>query len=170
MRGTISVSSRVGEGATFRISFPAVAPAEKSPEAKAEGAAQRRELRGRVLVVDDEEEIRVIVGKYLSRVGMSVDYAEDGAAALAKIGAAGRSPYDVGITDLKMNGMDGEEMIARARAMGVSQSKFILITGGTVDAHHVIARQVADEYLLKPFTREEICGAVERFALPTGTQ
>ena len=112
MGGAISVESRVGHGSEFR--FTVRAPS-------AEGAVPpRRELRGtqpsldgkRVLVVDDNETNRRILGAYLDAWGMAVQMTGLPRAALAWIQAG--EPFDVGILDMHMPEMDG---VALARAI-----------------------------------------------------
>ena len=112
MGGAISVESRVGHGSEFR--FTVRAPS-------AEGAVPpRRELRGtqpsldgkRVLVVDDNETNRRILGAYLDAWGMAVQMTGLPREALAWIQAG--EPFDVGILDMHMPEMDG---VALARAI-----------------------------------------------------
>ena len=112
MGGAISVESRVGHGSEFR--FTVRAPS-------AEGAVPpRRELRGtqpsldgkRVLVVDDSETNRRILGAYLDAWGMAVQMTGLPREALAWIQAG--EPFDVGILDMHMPEMDG---VALARAI-----------------------------------------------------
>jgi len=112
MGGAISVESRVGHGSEFR--FTVRAPS-------AEGAVPpRRELRGtqpsldgkRVLVVDDNETNRRILGAYLDAWGMAVQMTGLPREALAWIQAG--EPFDVGILDMHIPEMDG---VALARAI-----------------------------------------------------
>jgi signal transduction histidine kinase/DNA-binding response OmpR family regulator/HPt (histidine-containing phosphotransfer) domain-containing protein len=112
MGGAISVQSRVGHGSEFR--FTVRAPS-------AEGAVPpRRDLRGtqptlvgkRVLVVDDNETNRRILGAYLESWGMRVRMTGSPREALAWIEAA--EPFDAGILDMHMPELDG---VGLARAI-----------------------------------------------------
>jgi signal transduction histidine kinase/DNA-binding response OmpR family regulator len=112
MGGSMSVESRVGHGSEFR--FTVRAPS-------AEGALPpQRELRGtqptldgkRVLVIDDNETNRRILGAYLDAWGMAVQMVGSPHEALARIEAG--EPFDMGILDMHMPEMDG---VALARAI-----------------------------------------------------
>jgi signal transduction histidine kinase/DNA-binding response OmpR family regulator len=112
MGGTMSVESRVGHGSEFR--FTVRAPS-------AEGAVPaRRELRGtqptlvgkRVLVVDDNETNRRILGAYLDAWGMRVSLTGSPREALGSVEAG--EAFDVGILDMHMPEMDG---VTLARAI-----------------------------------------------------
>jgi signal transduction histidine kinase/DNA-binding response OmpR family regulator len=117
MGGTMSVASRLGHGSEFR--FTVRAPS-------AEGAVPaRRELRGtqptldgkRVLVVDDNETNRRILGAYLDAWGMAVRMTGSPREGLSWIEAG--EPFDVGILDMHMPEMDG---VALARAIRAHRS------------------------------------------------
>jgi CheY-like chemotaxis protein len=116
--GHIEVASVVGEGATFMLWLPAAAAAESepAPPARAETVA----WRGRVLVLDDEEPIRMFISSLLRRLGCEVTAVGDGAAAVDEYEtarAAGRS-YELVILDLTVPaGLGGAETMARLRAI-----------------------------------------------------
>ena len=71
-------------------------------------------MKARILVVDDEDSIRTSLVKFLrDRKGYHVDAAADGAEGWGRLAAA---DYDLVLTDLVMPGMNGLELIGRARA------------------------------------------------------
>jgi len=117
-RGTIAVASDRASGATFRILLPASrrAPVSRSPAA----VAVPTRLHGRILLMDDEEPIRKVGGRLLSRLGLAVETAADGAAAVELFRAAlgeGR-PFDVVMLDLTVpGGMGGLEALRRMREL-----------------------------------------------------
>jgi CheY-like chemotaxis protein len=67
-----------------------------------------------ILVVDDDDGIRHLVSRLLVQEGYEVVAVSDGAAALEAVATAGK-PYDLVITNNRMPGMDGAELVARLR-------------------------------------------------------
>ena len=84
----------------------------------------------RILVVDDEEIARRNLSHVLSREGYDVDCAQDGAAALALLA---EKEYQLVLTDLRMPGIDGFEMIRRLRADPQLQELDIVVVSGLAD-------------------------------------
>ena len=113
MGGTLSVESEVGKGSTFtlEIALPCGAPMSL-PETWIARLAGRR-----VLVVDNFEMLRRVLGRQLQRVGMDVSEASDGFAALVELQRAHAvgSPYHLALVDQIMPGMSGEELAREIR-------------------------------------------------------
>jgi len=111
-------------------------------------------MENRILVVDDEKEIRDFLSKALTRLGgFQVVLSGSGGEALQKID---REPFDLVLTDLKMPGMDGLELITE-----ISRSKpevlTIMMTGhGTVDSALEAMKRGASDYLMKPLNLDEL--------------
>lgn len=113
----------------------------------------------RVLVVDDENNIRLMVRIALQAVGHEVEVAADGAEALAKF--ADGAGWDLVLLDQRMPGMEGlqvlEEMRRRDRA-----ARVVMITAfGTIDLATSAMRAGATDFLRKPFTTNILRGAVQ---------
>lgn len=107
---------------------------------------------GRVLVVDDELQIRRALTRALTGHGYQVELAEDGAAALDLL--ATRS-VDVMVLDLMMPGIDGFEVLREVRTW--SQVPIIVLSARGEEPDKVAALDMgADDYLTKPFGIEEL--------------
>jgi two-component system, cell cycle sensor histidine kinase and response regulator CckA len=103
--GHIQVQSLVGKSTTIKILLPLTS--EPAPSRPTGASAQRQgQSRGRVLVVDDEESIRAVMGRMLQAEGYDVLRARDGREALRQLEELG-GLVDLIITDLVMPGMGG---------------------------------------------------------------
>lgn len=111
--GEIVVESEVGKGTTFHIYLPA---AEMKLKQESLGGLRSARAKGRILVMDDEEIIREVVGALLKHLGYSVEYARDGVEALSlyQQSKSSGSPFDTVLMDLTIvDGMGGKETIER---------------------------------------------------------
>jgi signal transduction histidine kinase len=125
-RGTIDIRTKIGKGTTFVMSFPvSEAPPEPVPAAAEDACAGSGHRSLRVLVVDDEKPIRVLLGTVLKGEGHEVSMAEDGPGALQLFGGA---DYDLVITDKSMPGMNGDQL-ATAIKQSSPRTPIILLTG-----------------------------------------
>jgi PAS domain S-box-containing protein len=109
--GMITAESELGEGTTFSVYLPASSNDTPSKESKTAGVEGGQ---GRVLVMDDEENVRQIAGNMLTFLGYSVDFAADGREGISKYEAARGTgtPFDLVIVDLTVpGGMGGKEMV-----------------------------------------------------------
>ena len=113
----------------------------------------------KILVVDDEEMIRDLCYHILTAEGYQVTTAQNGRTAIEELN---RNMTDLLITDIKMPGMDGLELFEQVK--GLNQDIVtIFITGhGTLDTAIESLMRGVDGFVLKPFTQEELLGAVER--------
>ena len=105
-----------------------------------------------IAVVDDHQEIRDLIGEYLSRHAYRVSLAEN-AAALRRLLA--RSTPDLIILDVMMPGMDGLAVCRDLR--GSTDVPIIFLTAMVEDTERIIGLEMgADDYLPKPFRFEEL--------------
>jgi DNA-binding NtrC family response regulator len=112
--------------------------------------------KGRILLVDDEPNLRKVLGALLQQEGYEVLAEADGASALARIRSAPPDSFDIVITDLRMPGMDGMELL---RALGREEPGLpvVLLTAhGTVDTAVEAVKLGALDFLEKPFDRDQI--------------
>ncbi|MDP2167162.1 MAG: sigma-54 dependent transcriptional regulator [Thermodesulfovibrionales bacterium] len=119
--------------------------------------------RHKILVIDDEEIVRVSCLRSLSAKGYSVKTAKSGTEGLMMLD---KSPFDVVLTDLKMPDMDGIEVLTRIKDKS-PDTEIIVITGyGTVSSAVQAMKYGAFDYIEKPFTPDalsEVTGrALER--------
>ncbi len=117
-------------------------------------------LRGaRILVVDDEEPILNLLSEFLGSAGYEVECSARGAQALARIE---KNRYDIMILDLMMPGMDGLEVMRRAREIDESLSVLIMTGYGTLESAIRAMVMGAEDYLLKPLELDVLKLALAR--------
>ena len=113
----------------------------------------------RILLAEDEVDTLMGLQKTLMKEGYSVDVARDGLEAAEKVR---RERFDVVVSDLKMPHIDGMELLHMTKEANRS-IVFIIITGyGTVDSAVEAMRLGASDYINKPFSTEELIGAIEK--------
>jgi len=112
-----------------------------------------------VLVVDDKEMMRDSVGSTLQRAGFAVITAENGEQALTA--AAKRRP-DAVITDLKMPGLTGIELLERLREIDTELPVVLMTAFGTIETAVSAMKLGAFDYITKPFQGDELVIAVKR--------
>jgi DNA-binding response OmpR family regulator len=120
--------------------------------------------RLRILVIDDEEDIRTLLRELLERAGYSVDEAADGKAGLRQLYA--NAPALV-ILDVSMPDMDGYEALERIRDL--SDVPVLMLTARTQELEKVRGLSAgADDYVAKPFGRQELLARVQALLRRTG--
>jgi len=106
-----------------------------------------------VLVVDDDEDIRVSLDRGLRLSGFAVRTAADGEAALAVVAA---DPPDCVVLDVGLPGRDGIAVVEALRAAGVGVPVLVLSARSSVDDRVLGLAAGADDYLVKPFALAEL--------------
>jgi len=122
-------------------------------------SASEARPKSRVLVVDDEPSARSGLEKLLQQEGYRVDLAEDGATAL-KI--AGERPPDVVVSDLRMPGIDGVELLTRLHEQDRDLPVIMATAFGDVGSAVRAMRAGAEDYLTKPIDFDALVLAIER--------
>ena len=124
-------------------------------------------LAGRsILIVDDHEPHRTLLTNYLSAVGCNCVGAGGGMEALAQLG---QRKFDLVLLDLRMDDLDGMEVLKRAKADGVMSPAVMMSAEGTI-SHAVDAiRLGAKDFLVKPFELDQLHDTMCRVVGATAT-
>ncbi len=156
---TVDVESHLGEGTTFTLLFPLCgAPAPPCAQAAEPPPADPTTAATRILVVDDDPDLRAIVTEALVGHGYGVAGAGGATEAVAMMAQEG---FQLVIADLMMPGGGAREVL---RAAAEEPRMPVIVLTGRVEAH--LARELtalgAAEVLRKPIAIDDLCGAVAR--------
>ena len=165
MGGDLTVSSRVGEGSTFRFDVQIALGAESA--IRAEAALDPRALHllpktppCRVLVADDRKENRDLLEHLLVSIGFEVRIAVDGVDVVAQ--CQEWTPHVV-LLDVRMPVMDGYEAASRIRAVYGPSVKIVAISASVFPEDQRRAIDAgADEFVAKPFRESDLLGRIRR--------
>jgi signal transduction histidine kinase/CheY-like chemotaxis protein len=157
--GEIRAESKEGEGATFIVELPYVE----------EGAVRRAEstevlpsgIKGkRILVVEDEEDVAVVLQRILTQDGHRVFWAENGQAALDHLAQARITgmTFDLIISDVKMPGLNGPALYERIQEQDPDLCRrVVFLTGDTMSpTTRGFLQDLGSPYLTKPFTINDL--------------
>ncbi|NHZ48768.1 response regulator [Nitratidesulfovibrio liaohensis] len=115
--------------------------------------------RLRILVLDDEPIVCKRLKPAFQKAGYEVETCTDSATALQRIAEA---PFDVVVTDLKMEGADGLQVVERTHQIQ-PQARIVVITGfATLDTAKESFRKGAFDFVAKPFKLGDILDCVRR--------
>jgi DNA-binding NtrC family response regulator len=115
--------------------------------------------KAHVLIVDDEPNVRRVLGTQLEQAGWATTRAESGEQALDLVRA--QDP-DLVITDLKMPGMDGMDLLGRLQASFPEIPVIMLTAHGTVSNAVDAMKRGAHDFITKPFDRDEVVELVKK--------
>ncbi len=107
----------------------------------------------KILVVDDEENLRHMLQVMLKKLGYQADAAADGAQALEKAAAGG---YSFILCDIRMPVMDGRAFLANCARTGIGATVIMMSAYGSVDDAIDCMKLGAYDYISKPFNSDEI--------------
>ncbi len=112
-----------------------------------------------ILIVDDESKMRHILKIMLGLEGHSIEEAQDGETALAMVRDR---PYDLVISDIRMPGMDGLDLLDHIQSMEVPCPVIVITAYATIDSAVKAMKKGAMDYITKPFEELNIILAVEK--------
>jgi PAS domain S-box-containing protein len=157
-KGTITVDSIENRGTTCCLKFPAGAGTVK--EQKQEVSLPQKTRKARILVVEDEDEVRELLKDILTDGGHEVEFTSNGQNALERFQ---EKTFDLVFTDLGMPGMSGWEVAAQVKQLR-GEIPVALITGWEVkQKKQELKNKGVDVVIKKPFRVEEILGLVQDF-------
>jgi two-component system, NtrC family, response regulator HydG len=108
---------------------------------------------GKVLVVDDQKNMRATTAIVLRQAGHSVEEAEDGATAIQRLQ---HETFDVVLTDLRMPTVDGMEVLKNAQQVAPDTQVIVMTAYGTIASAVEAIRRGAYDFLAKPFKEDEV--------------
>lgn len=163
MGGAITVSSQEGQGSEFHF-FVHLPIGEATEPVVAEIAPKDCDTRAipRVLVVDDNATNRMVAVKFLARLGINADSANDGQAALNKIQ---EDYFDIVLMDMHMPIMDGIEATQAVRQSPLSPQPYIIaLTANAFDEDRERCLQAGmNAFLSKPLRFKELQAILDSF-------
>lgn len=169
-QGEISVTSTLGKGTQFCLTFPLAKPAPSAVSPAAEKSSNEshyarlcRQVHGRrILMADDNRINHVIAQAILTNAGCLVTAATNGLEAVELV-RANPAAYDVLFMDMEMPGMDGPQATRAIRTAGQPRLPIIALTGSADEANRQICLAAGmTDYLTKPFSPRSLLEAIVR--------
>jgi signal transduction histidine kinase/CheY-like chemotaxis protein len=164
--GDITVTSQLGVGSRFRLTFRARAASGEAPHGQSLGRNVLRLSQGQqahhLLVVDDEPSNREMLASMLEPLGFVVETAASAEQALCRLRQA--EAFDLILMDKRMPEMDGYEAIAQIRKLPVGQATPVVIVTASGSADEGVSSLAAGAsgYVSKPVQREQLLSEIGR--------
>ena len=113
--------------------------------------------KGNILVIDDDENLRIVLEEYLADDGYNVKTAENVLTALEQ---AKQNPFDVILLDLTLP--DGEGLTLIPQLKSIANAQIIVVSGKTDTMEKVVCLEMgADDYITKPFEMRELAARIK---------
>jgi two-component system, NtrC family, response regulator HydG len=116
-------------------------------------------IMAKILVVDDQRNMRTTLAMMLKGAGHDVDQAEDGDTACDKVA---QESFDIVLTDLKMGATDGMAVLRHTREVSPLSEVMVMTAYGTIESAVEAMRAGAYDYIQKPFAEEELLVKVQK--------
>ena len=167
MGGRLNVASKSGHGTCIDVYMKSIStengkiliPESKRVPAGTSGG-NRNQLRGKVLLVEDNPDLRKLVSAWISKTGAEVSVAENGQVALDKIDA---HRFDLVFMDMQMPVMGGIEAIRFMRKSGIS-IPIVVLSGDEVTRDGESYQSIgANDYLAKPINQRRLSRILEKY-------
>ena len=123
--------------------------------------------KGKILFVDDEASLRLLLSNELSRAGYTVEVAQDGETALSRIR---EDFYNVVLLDIVMPGMDGISLLRSIGAENIISEVIILTGNATIESAIESIKLGAFEYVRKPYSLNELIIQIDRAIIHQSSQ
>lgn len=163
--GAIRVESALGRGTTFVVEIPIIdVPKAVQIPSPTVPAQPNSYIKLKVLAVDDERSVTMLLNRALTAQGHDVDIANDGAEALRMIFL---NEYDAILLDVRMPGLGGSEVFRSIQVLRPDLAgRVLFITGDTVSPDtRTFLEQTRVDVLHKPFSLEELRRSMDKFAV-----
>jgi CheY-like chemotaxis protein/anti-sigma regulatory factor (Ser/Thr protein kinase) len=155
-RGTISVESEEGQGATFTITLPI---AEERLEEEKIHTRMAEQKKATILVIEDEEHISALLYDILIKGGHEVETASDGSKGIETFK---KKAFDLVFTDLNMVGISGWEVAEKVKSIN-GRVPVVLITGWNIKLEEKkIKDKWVDLVIQKPFEVDQVLKVVQQ--------
>ena len=164
MGGEIGVQSMPGLGSRFSFTAEFARGERQARLAEVAAAAAESDAPLHILLVDDLEINREVAGALLTQAGHSVDFARNGAEAVAAVSANG---YDLVLMDVQMPVMDGYEATTRIRSLPVGKRAIPILAMTAYATRQDIERCTLvgmNGHIAKPIDRRTLLGAIRSLA------
>jgi DNA-binding NtrC family response regulator len=117
-------------------------------------------MKKRLLIVDDERNIRLTVMKSLASNELEVDQAISAEEALDRLAMY---QYDLLLLDLRLPGMSGGELLEQMRELGISVMTVVISAHGSIEVAVSLLKAGALDFIEKPFSPDEIRAIVSKY-------
>jgi signal transduction histidine kinase len=158
--GWMEVESEVGRGSRFTLFLPRSNEPASKPKQIPIADTKATEGKERILVVDDEELVRMVTKAVLAYRGYQISEAEDGEDAVEKYSKA-QPPFDLVLMDLHMPRLNGYDALIRIREIN-PEAKAVMLSGGVQDPEEGIGQMEKVAFLHKPFENQELVRLVRQ--------
>jgi CheY-like chemotaxis protein len=176
--GDMTVQSAPRVGSTFTLTIPTGLPNEieisrragdsQRPPAFAPARSPSPRLHGRILVADDNEANRRLIGLHLRRAGADVVTAGDGQEALDRTNEAidEHRPFDAIVMDMQMPVIDGYDAVRELRARGFTKPIIAVTAYAMSEDRDECLRLGCDEFVSKPIEWDRFLAKLTRLLAP----
>lgn len=167
--GGILIDSQPGRGTSIRVLFPASSTPSAATETPLSAPADDQTLHGRILLADDEADVRRVCAKLLERLGLEVHPVADGMEAVLAVEAQPFA-FDLALLDLTMPNMDG---LATLTYLSKHYPNLPVILTSGYSRDEVVGASVQSPnvgFIQKPFRLEILQTEISRFLKPASKQ
>ena len=158
LNGDISLESEIGQGTTFRVTLPLSLATETDNNVNLEQLRFSKDMR--LIAVDDDAVVLKLTQRQLERVGLECDTCQNVEELMERLR---KREYDLLLTDIKMPGMNGYELLDLLRCSNIGNSKDIPVLAVTAHISRKEEELVKAGFagcLYKPFSCDELYTAV----------